>query len=134
MISVRKQEFIEMFLPGVVYLIIGISGCLIKSNYLNLIAFILMAGYSFYVFTKKSIKKEKDDDDSKQNKNRAGYFTFHLILIAVTLYLAFMIIVGGFNGNGFYTIVTMDLNALCIALGTIQIIYYLAFSYFDRTE
>lgn len=134
MISVRKQEFIEMFLLGLVYLAIGVTGYIVKSNIINLIAFMLATTYSFYTVSKRKLSKEKDDDDSLQNKNLAGHVTFLLILVVLNIFVGVMIIYSITTGKGFYTTFTIDLNFLCIVLGTLKIVYYLAFMYFDRTE
>ena len=89
MISVRKQEFIEMFLLGVVHLVIGISGYIVKSNMINLIAFVVATSYSIFIYTKRKFKKQQDDDDSLQNKNKAGHVTF-LIFIAILWNMALL--------------------------------------------
>ena len=86
------------------------------------------------MFTKRKIKKQRDDDDSLQNKNLAGYVTFLLILLVLTIFLGVSIIAGIITGKGLYITFTIDLNFLCILLGILKIIYFLAFMYFDRTE
>lgn len=134
MISVRKQEFLEMFLPGVIYLIIGISGLLLKNNIINLISFLLVTCYSAYKFTKRNMKKQKDDDDSLQNKYKAGYVTLFLEILLLTIYLGVNVFVEIFTGNGLYSTIAIDLNSLCVILGSLEITYYLAFMHFDRTE
>lgn len=134
MISVRKQEFIDMFLPGLVYFLIGFSGYLLKSNLVNGVAFILAAIYSLFKFTKRSLKKQKDDDDSLQNKHKAGYTTFFLALLLLLIYLGIMIVLGISEGTGLYTSITWDLNTLCLILGMLHIVYFIAFMRFDRTE
>lgn len=134
MISVRKQEFIEMFLLGVVHLVIGISGYIVKSNMINLIAFVVTTSYSIFIYTKRKFKKQQDDDDSLQNKNKAGHVTFLIFIAILTLFLGIMVLYGAFNGKGFYTTITLDLNFICIILGSLEIIYYLVFMYFDRSE
>lgn len=134
MISVRKQEFIEMFLPGLIFLIIGISGSLLKNNIINLVAFILVASYSIFKFTKRNIKKQKDDDDSMLNKYKAGYVTFFLAIILLIICLVVLIFVGILSNNGLFTKITIDLNSLFVIVGVLKITYYLIFMYFDRTE
>jgi len=134
MISVRKQEFLEMFLPGVIYLIVGISGFLFKDNIINLISFILVTCYSTYKFTKRNMIKQKDDDDSLQNKYKAGYVTLFSAILLLTIYLVAKVFMGIFTGNGLYSTVVIELNSLCIILGSLEITYYLAFMHFDRTE
>lgn len=134
MISVRKQEFLEMFLPGVIYLIIGISGFVLKNNIINLISFLLVTCYSAYIFTKRNMKKQKDDDDSLGNKYKAGYVTLFLSILLLTVYLCIKVFIGILNGNGLYSTVSIDLNSLCVILGSVEITYYLVFMYFDRAE
>lgn len=134
MISVRKQEFIEMFLLGFVYLVIGITGSMIRSNISNYIAIVLATMYSFYTKSKRKLIKEEDDDDSLQNKNIAGHITFLFILVVLTLFVSIMIIYSIIFGKGFDMTFTIDLNFLCIILGILKIVYYLAFMYSDRTE
>ena len=134
MISVRKQEFIEMFLLGLVFLAIGVLGYIIKNNIINFIAFMFVVCYSNFTFIKRKLKKQQDDDDSLQNKYHAGYFTFFILLVILTIFIGVMIIFSLTTGEGFYTTFTIDLNFLCIVLGVLIIIYYLAFMYFDRTE
>lgn len=134
MFTVKKQEFIEMFLLGLVYLVIGVTGYIIKSNAINLIAFVLATIYSLYTISKRKLRKENDDDDSLQNKNRAGHITFLLMLVILNVFIGVMIILGILAGDGFYITFTFDINFACIILGMMKVTYYFSFMYFDRTE
>ena len=133
MITVRKQEFIESFLYGIILLLIGITGCILNNHIYDNLSFILMILYSTYKFILRNKKREEDDELSEQSKAKASNLVFLglliiLYIITIIIYLSEVLL------HSISITLTLNINTLFIILGILHIAYYLAFMYFERCE
>ena len=128
MISVRRQEFYEVFMQGVIFLMIGILGYIIDSPIVNLPIFVLTVVYWVICFINNRKNKQKDDDLSKFNKYKAGYATMLIV------FLIMMLAVTGifFSKHTLSASIELDLRALFIVLGILMITYYLFFIHYEK--
>ena len=123
MVSVRKQEFLEFFVVGFLFLLVGIFGYILSSFHLDLMVVVIAILYTAVVFYYRKKKKQKDDEVSLSNKSQAGYVTFILALACLCLILVLLVLAKSFMA----LTIEFDYRAICIFLGFFMIVYYLVF-------
>lgn len=129
MIKIKMQEFLDVGLIGVIFILYGILSFFIDVNVFFVICDILLAGYWIFRFATRKMKKEKDDDLSISDKRRAGYRSFVLGVLLILIYLGYQVI-ASYGKQSF--IVNIDLRILSIICGLWVLSYYFFYRHFEK--
>jgi hypothetical protein len=129
MAKIRMQEFLDVGLIGIVFILYGILSFFVNVNIFFIICDFLLAGYWIFRFVTRKMKKERDDDLSLSDKRRAGYRSFALGVLLVLLYNGYQII-ASFGKKSF--VITMDLRVLSIIFGLWVLSYYFFYRHFEK--
>ena len=129
MIKIKLQEFLDIGLIGVIFILYGILSYFVNVNVFFIVCDVLLAAYWLFRFFTRKMKKEKDDDLSLTDKRRAGYRSFVLAVLLVLLYLGYQVFVS-YGKDSF--LITMDLRVLSIVCGIWVLSYYVFYRHFEK--
>ena len=129
MIKIKMQEFLDIGLIGIIFILYGTLSFFINVNVFFVICDIVLAGYWMFRFATRKMKKEKDDDLSISDKRRAGYRSFVIGVLLIFIYLGYKVI-ASYGKQSF--IVNIDLRILSIICGLWVLSYYFFYRHFEK--
>ena len=129
MVKLKTQEFFEMAFPGICFIAYGVLGYLVSVPSIFLVVSLMSLIFAFYSIIRLVKKKEKDDDLSLLNKQRAGYKAFLIGGLVVFLFIAVQMFR---SYRSSYFSIQIDLRILAILYGSWMLIYYAVFRMLER--
>lgn len=129
MVKLKTQEFFEMVFPGICFIAYGVLGYLVSVPSVFLIVSLMSLIFAFYSLIKLIKKKEKDDDLSLLNKQRAGNKAFLTGGLFVFIFIAVQMF-RSYKSSSF--MFQVDLRIIAILYGVWMLIYYVVFRILER--